>query len=718
MIESPSGSPIPSEIPSEHGGTVRFNRDLIRCFVAHSLRRPSKHLLATMTGSRSLRLLCVGALMLGCAKQNESPTDIPGVGLSTGKSACLNQTSKIIRSYFDGALADAEISGFFTCLNRVVMTFERYSKGRDPASFTPDEIRNFLQETQIIEGKIPDDLLQELMQFKRLLISGTAMKLGRSEFERIYTLLNLFKNIAIDIRAAVPVVFHPNNQAEFKTAYDTIRQGLEPFFQLLVNNNETYSIKNLVGLVQAWAKWANLGQNSVVSFIQTYSPVIGTVKSMLIGPGPEEIYGQDWASLRNLICKGLEAYMLFQNFYVAGSWFEAKNSVVLNDMVLLGFDIAEQGIRQQPNQMWSDADVTHVLTAIQDTKILDLGFSPEILQQATSTVLHKIFKTPSDAGGFGLAQLAVMKAEWNQFYARQLELQIDPHWDSMALPVDVDGRWVMDADHASHWDLRSASLYHVKRALIDRVMRSYATRTSAQEPLALQPDDVTALAQDFSLLIADITGSTPEKFAKRIIQEANVFLPASDGLKPINLAEGTEYLHSLLTGFAAGKIAQASITNFADLPPAKTLSHLPGLVGRLTSQDWKTLGPLLESAVRGSATGPLTTGNYVSIWVMLQYVEVFMARFDADQSTTINKVESLEAYKIYGPTLSGLIQSYNLSSDEERALYTFLFRYGETPTDSFTGSLKFLMWKWNEETWSFEANRVRLTQILSRLSTL
>ncbi len=661
-----------------------------------------------------VRPACAAALILGCAKQNESPTNIPDVGLANGRTACLAQTSQTLRAYVDGRLGDGEITEYFGCLTRVVAMFERYAKGRDPLSFTPDEIRNFLQETKVIEAKIPDDLLQELMQFKRVLISGTALHLGRNEFERIYSLLGMVRDVAVRARAAVPKLFHPSSQEEFRASFESVDLTLEPFVQQLMSNRQPYHLQNFTALVEAWAKWGEVHESSFVGFVQKSAPILQTAKTLLLGSANDSILDSDWSTLRKVAMKGMEAYLLFQNFYSSNGWYEARNFSVVDDIAHLAFDIIESGLRRQPEQMWTDTDIRKVLDIIQDLDIIPFKVTPDAMQEVVSILTHKILKSQPEVAGFGLPQLEKLREFWRAFYLRQVELQQDPNWDVAALPLDNEGRWIIDADHGAKWDLRSASQYHIERTLIERLLATYSLSAVPE----LQPTELMALAQDFSHLLFDLLDQTPEKFTKRLVQEANVFLPSSDGKVPITAMEATEYLHSLLSGLNAGKLAKSQIVNLAALPPMSVLSHLPGFSSRMKATDWKNLAPLLEAAARGTETGSLTTGHYVSMWIMLQYIEVFMWRFDSNKDATIGKEESLTAYKIYGPTLTELVQSYNLNADEVRALYTYLFRYGEVPTDTFTGSLKFLMWKWNENTWSFAADRSRLGQILSRLSSL
>ncbi|MCB0412403.1 MAG: hypothetical protein KDD22_07750, partial [Bdellovibrionales bacterium] len=133
---------------------------------------------------------------------------------------------------------------------------------------------------------------------------------------------------------------------------------------------------------------------------------------------------------------------------------------------------------------------------------------------------------------------------------------------------------------------------------------------------------------------------------------------------------------------------------------------------------WPAVENLLEQAIRKGEEGlPVPRGDVLEMWVLLQYLETFFARFDEDQSKTINVQEALKAFPIFQPVLGDLVP---LDSEDIRPFFTFLFRYGETPFygPPYGNGLKFNYWRWHEDQWSFEADRVRVLEILAALNGL
>jgi hypothetical protein len=132
---------------------------------------------------------------------------------------------------------------------------------------------------------------------------------------------------------------------------------------------------------------------------------------------------------------------------------------------------------------------------------------------------------------------------------------------------------------------------------------------------------------------------------------------------------------------------------------------------------WKNLQPLLERAARPKqSTGDLSSGDVVKMWILMQYIEIFFSKYDANRNGLIETDESLIAFKTYDPTVASLLQGFDLGDGERKAFFTYLFNFGSTPFDDFAGALKFLHWTWEESQWSYEADRLRLAQILAKLA--
>ena len=138
--------------------------------------------------------------------------------------------------------------------------------------------------------------------------------------------------------------------------------------------------------------------------------------------------------------------------------------------------------------------------------------------------------------------------------------------------------------------------------------------------------------------------------------------------------------------------------------------------------DWQSLEKNLEATVRknGFQPTPITGGEIVQLFILSQYLETFMLRFDANNNQTLNLDESYVAYGVYKNILKELLSGFVSTDDDVLNIYTFMFNYGETPLSGMGGMLKYVNWRVKRELgqWEYEADRIRLSQILSSLSAL
>jgi hypothetical protein len=116
------------------------------------------------------------------------------------------------------------------------------------------------------------------------------------------------------------------------------------------------------------------------------------------------------------------------------------------------------------------------------------------------------------------------------------------------------------------------------------------------------------------------------------------------------------------------------------------------------------------------AEGTYDVGDLLEVWQIFEYVEVFMQRFDRDDSGTIVTPEALAAYPVYGATINQLFAGGFAPDSLVLGLFTFLLKYGNTPDQIFGGLVLFVNWQFHKDTWQIDAERDRLMEILAQLS--
>ncbi|MCB0362894.1 MAG: hypothetical protein KDD35_09230, partial [Bdellovibrionales bacterium] len=135
--------------------------------------------------------------------------------------------------------------------------------------------------------------------------------------------------------------------------------------------------------------------------------------------------------------------------------------------------------------------------------------------------------------------------------------------------------------------------------------------------------------------------------------------------------------------------------------------------------EWNQLMGYLETAVRGTEGAsieiPIKTSDIKELMILGQYLETFFLRFDSGSVYgSINLKEALGAFPIYDLPLLSLL-GFADRSDRE-ALFTYMMKNCQPPPQDLDGLELLQQWKKLKEEWSFEADRLCLTHVLSELA--
>jgi len=209
---------------------------------------------------------------------------------------------------------------------------------------------------------------------------------------------------------------------------------------------------------------------------------------------------------------------------------------------------------------------------------------------------------------------------------------------------------------------------------------------------------------------------------ERLLREANLFLPSSNGNMLLESSEAFQYALFALSSYRSShalkalaktcdpedfacyqKILYANRTNL--------LSNVPSLLAWL-GDDSVRYNAYTNSLKVISGT------TYLTEFMVANYIETFMERFDQNKDGLIDLKDAMLAFPIYGPVLTDMLAAKKIPAEEIESIYTFLFSYGATPFSVYVGSVRYLYWKWHSDSWAFTADRKTLASILAELTKL
>ncbi len=453
-------------------------------------------------------------------------------------------------------------------------------------------------------------------------------------------------------------------------------------------------------------------------------------------------------------------------FVEQGDWKSGPGFEQIHHIVLSAEAILRRTLTERKNSYFEVSELVDFIESLRAVEILPEQFDKPAIEATVRVLVNRLLvigSEPYEVDRFGLYHLESLRSEYWRWHSAQKYVQSfglsllsdssDPAKEEMrnalagpwALVQDQDGRLLFNSPKHSASTLASRSMVNLERAGIRLLILGYASDADRKLTLAgLTNDELLQLETELHPLLEALgLVKEGESIAGRLFIEANLFMPRANGDDYLGFEEGIEYIAYVLSGLNASgvifddlekecptliedeetKIAIDCFRSRVSISREKYLKHMPGLLQYLstgTPELWSNIEINLEKALRDpDLTKPISRGEILKMWVLLQYVETFFAKFDENGNTTVDLQESLVSYQVFQSTLASLLTGALSDDAGIKAFFTFTMRYGETPFNAkWGGELKFLNWKWSEEKWNYEANRLRVLKILAALNEL
>lgn len=682
---------------------------------------------------------------------------------------CLTQASQSMDLFLDGKATSEDVNLFWNCMQTTVNTFQKYAKGGQEGRYKSTELRRFLQDRFMKSTTVSDDLMLEVMQLKRLFVKGDVEAFTQVEVLKLRAVMDQFRASTLKL-APHMLVFSKQfalkartkeGREEFATANAAFLDALQEIGQFIANNKEDYDLSRLSVLLNEVDKL-----KEKPGHLSALVPLLQSFKAAFISQPQNILVAQDFPTLFKVAGDMLFIY-LKSAYYVDKTWEKSPGIDDINEVFDRGIVLLQEGVERKSQKLISFAELNPIFKAMGDLDIIPLGLKAQAAQDTVKVLLQRAFKTevaPANIEGLTLDGLKNFRSEWQGFISAQKFAEVSVNQKGWAEATSADAKELMraaispfplekDADarlvlkyRPADWffDLHSITGVNWQRLIIRLLIKGYATDKALAELKGLTQDQLKQASRDLWTLGLDIGFFTPDKpdIYKRVFQEANLFMPRSNGDDIIDYEEGIDYLAFALSGINTRaallekKDCPMQIVNDEKQISAQCFRHqmyinrdihmanLPGLIKDFekNNKQWSDLERNFEITVRkkGFTDDPITGSEMAQFFILSQYLEMFMLRFDENRTQTLDLDESYVAFGIFKATLKELLGGFVSSDDGLLSIYTFMFNYGETPMAALNGPLRYANWRVKRELgqWEYEANRIRLSQILSSLSTL
>lgn len=691
----------------------------------------------------ALPLVCV-LVLLSCAREKDS-SDAPIRVELKGGSACLDKFTEQIGDYFNEKTSSAEIGAFWNCVSDMITSYENITVGAGPNGdiYTARAVRSFLQRYFLKNNPLSDRLFGASMELKRVLLNGGTDTITRGELERLRAFIGVLRSISIQLQPHVGVLFGHRALAgdqEIADAQAAFALALNQVGTWIAENRQPYTFAQLQVFVDEVGKWTHQDAEAdqVFGKIQRAMTILPSAKKILIGGDTRGVGAGEWRELFSVLGRGYSLY-LGVNFGAtpdlnSGLARKVIPSALKQVVAVLKTSIASHEHGTIPMSEWNS-----FFADLETSKLLPEAFKASALSDLWTWTIKRLLGGPAQANGLTAANLSALE--------RRLDLWLDL-WNQTASETETGGfNGVLNASEPMSWDARgrlqipsaqsrwtepSRKMMIWPYVLIDWVKDAYVgadadRMTEANMTVAVK--EILPLLQAFGWL-----KSTKTTIGTRLLREADLFMPSSNGDGFLDVHEATRYLAYVASSFRSAQVwlneartacpdsNPVCVRGLAVTPHSEVLnglSHLKRASRRQSPDQFARYMQQAEETILDQVqTRPFSTGDLLQVWCLFQYVETFQLRFDVDRTELITLPEGMAAYQIYGGTLQRMLKKYGLSDDQVLAFFTFLMKYGDTPFGMFGGQVIFLNWQWHRDSWAFSADRSVLMSILNQLHKL
>jgi hypothetical protein len=724
---------------------------------------------------RSLALyLMILAGLGGCAKQSDPYDKIPQVELKG--AGCIQRAPTAIENFLNGSGNATEISGMWNCLHYALGTFSTYVRGSDKTRYTGEELREFLEDYFLQNAKpmpgekhvISDQLLTEAMKLKRVFLGGSEKSVTKDEIVQTFDLLASFNSMSLELVPHTKVLFGGSKSKGAIPAAQAADQGLVSFEsvarqmgRLLNNEHSRYQFSDLSSLLhEVYLYFHNANPNSTLPDYSIYVPLLAQIKGALMNSDRSRIESGDWLALGPFVARGYSVF-LRASYYMSGNSLLAVDP--LSEVRALMLDLAEvfrQAIANRKGAPIPLSDIDNVISEAAALKLLPADIDEDMAKNFVGRMVDFVLNPQNQYPQSGLSneKLNYVESQIDDWAGVQKALVLNspmphqPAWDEMSdvingpwpLRLDQYGRITLDGDTKAATNIDSNSRLNWARALFHLVFNAYVPdiqRREIHREISTAELHTAYLDLKPLLMVFGLVSKGDTAFDKKIFRDANLFMPRSDGDHYLSFNELIEYVHFVFSGIDAGHVLVDNMQASCNLTPTTVdvncfrrdfrqksdlvLSHMPihqDFAKKMSDKSWQRYIRNLEiiNRTEGDAPTPISRSSIYESFVLLQYIEVLMLRFDADRDGQLSLGEALNLLGLFKNTIASALGLDPIKDKAEiEVIFTYLLHYGELPNaQDPLSAVRYENWKLKRDHWELGIDRGAILQIISALSKL
>jgi hypothetical protein len=662
-------------------------------------------------------------VLIGCAKNSQDPEAGQSFNLTIGNSNCLDSLGSKLQNFFSGAGSQSDIHSVWACATKLLTDFSQYTEGASPDGYSAAELKGFLTKYYFPNG-LSDDIIQSTLKLKQGIAGGSADFVARSEIQLLIQIIGVLDSATHDLFPFAKIVFTGTNtsasDSDWMGAYKSLSGALDRIGAAIVQSGPGYAFTDLTALLQAWAAQMNLPKDHLVYKIAGYVPVLGSAKAILIAGSTSGVGAGEWRPLFSALASIYSDYRMWLRLTVSGDYSDMLAAARLPWLAQGVVGLLNTAVERRPGKQIGLSEIHDLLSQLQAEGFFSPSLTADQLASAVQFLLDKVFTAagaPADTlGEVTVSQMQSLLSNWNGYDA-VLVSQNFSSTPEFGAAVKSSGQLLgLDAQGRLKLPLSGSGVFHefsVIFAVLEWIGQKWGPWPVPQAAFDTAVSDWLNQLHSFGYL----TGTAPS-VSTSLMREANLFTIGCNGDLILDKAEAFQYaLYALssyrgtraldaVSGSCNGNVACISTAWFNNR--ATVLANFPNSVKWLgnDSAKWATYSQDLGNVVGAD--------QWLMQFMVIHFIETYLARFDSNGDQLINLNESLVAFPIFHPVLSIILPQHSLDETDVEPMYTYLFKNGGPPS-GLAGDFAYLSWKNSPNSWSYNSDRLIMAGILSAL---
>ncbi|MCB0412795.1 MAG: hypothetical protein KDD50_00575, partial [Bdellovibrionales bacterium] len=243
---------------------------------------------------------------------------------------CTKELATRTKKYFYGELEKEDsFESISSCVNRGLDNFLKIYEADQPNYYSPIKLSNFLHRYYLKDQKISENLLEEIMNIKKVLFGGSNLMISKSEIQNLQKLIEIVGYHAKQLRPFMPILSQKvdelSTDEHLKEGFRRLRVAAKDLISILSLSKSSYQFGHFAHLLdelRMFFQWDKAFEKTKSIYDWMY--LVETIKLNMIGDPAESLSSEQWEPFVDAIIDSYEIYVYYHYFIRSKPFYKGK----------------------------------------------------------------------------------------------------------------------------------------------------------------------------------------------------------------------------------------------------------------------------------------------------------------------------------------------------------------------------------------------------------